>query len=221
MKTITRLALYLGCCLSLGQPLLTHAADPSTVKSPLPAWGMDVASRTKGKIIRTFTFTDSQGEHLLILSRNETESRLEGAEKGRLEKKEIRAALYRRGNGGNSGAQQEWQIQDGVDCPQLDSEVLFYTNHVTMTDLMHDGITEVTVPYRFHCAGDVSPSTIKIILRKGEQKFALRGESMIMMAGQTPFGGTKTYDPALQQPQYQALKAHLTQIWNRIYQQRY
>lgn len=213
-----RTALLLALPLTFGSALPARAADTSGLKSPLPAWGMEAASRTKGKIVRTFTFSDREGEHLLILSRHETDSTLEGAEKGRLEKKEIRATLYRR-NG--SSAQQAWLIQDGVDCPMLDSEAVFFTSQVTMTDLMRDGVTEVTVPYRLRCAGDVSPATIKVILRKAEQKFALRGESMIVMTGQPPFGGSKTYDPVLQQPQYQPLKAHLTQIWNQIYQQRY
>lgn len=217
LKRFAPAVLSLSLLLALGLST-TQAADPAPGKTAIPVWGAEIASKIKGKLIRTYSFSDQQGEHLLILSRNAVDSTQEGAEKGRLEKKELRAALYRQN--GNS-AQQEWVIQDGVDCPVVDSEALFYTSQVTITDLLHDGTSEVTVPYRLFCGGGVDPATIKVILRKGEQKFALRGESLIVIPGSAPYGGSKTYDPELAKPQYRALKDHLTQIWNKIYIQKY
>lgn len=60
----------------------------------------------------------------------------------------------------------------------------FFTADVGFTDLNLDGVAEVTVPYRLFCGGGVDPYTVKVILRDGTTKLAIRRESLVRYPGQ-------------------------------------
>ncbi len=48
-----------------------------------------------------------------------------------------------------------------------------------VTDLNNNGITETSFIYYLSCRSDASPSIMKLIMREGNQKFALRGTSIL------------------------------------------
>jgi hypothetical protein len=157
-----------------------------------------------GVLVSAQRVTDTAGEHILVLSHGPASDPYH-----------LRAAYFNR-----SGADwnQEWVIRDSVDCPGLDADASFFPAAVTFTDLNRDGRIEVTVSYRLFCGGGVDPYTVKVILRDGATKLAIRGESLVRMKGVEPFGGGHQYDKALLAPAYAAYKQHLDRVWRTVSQ---
>lgn len=156
----------------------------------------------QGDLVSAQRVTDKAGEHLLVLSRKQASDAFK-----------LNASYFTRGQ---TGWRQEWDIRDGVDCPGLDSDAGFFPAAVTFTDLNHDGRMEVTVSYRTFCGGGVDPYVVKVILRDGATKLAIRGESLVRFPGQPPFGGEHKHDKALLSPIYAAYKQHLDQVWKTV-----
>ncbi len=155
---------------------------------------------------------DKVGEHILVLSRKTGPSPSKPS--GRDEYHELNAAYYGRKDG---RWQTEWIIRDMVDCPTLDSTAEFFASAVTITDLNADGRSEVTIPYRLFCSGGIDYSSVKVILREGAKKLAVRGElEMYQHGGRPAIEGKKQYDPALLQPANNAYKNQLDAVWARI-----
>lgn len=170
-------------------------------------------------VVRAFFgegFTDKNGEHALLLTREETTSRLM-PDSSRLERQFLKAELFVRD--GNS-AKSVWKIQEENDCPTMDSEAVFFTKYVSVTDLDGNGEIEVIVPYRVMCAGDVSPKSIKVILRQGKQKLALRGNSRIVVAGEG-YGGDYVLDDALNRPENKLFREKILKIWKSVFMEKY
>jgi hypothetical protein len=155
---------------------------------------------------------DVDGRHILVLSRTEGQSR-EMPDPERNERFELLAAYY---NEQPTGWKQVWTIKDGVDCPGLDGEAQFLRKGVTVTDLDGNGVAEVTVPYSIFCGGGVDPAVLKVILRQGDTKLALRGETELRFKGQAPMGGKNTPDKALLLPENAVFKQHLDKVWKQV-----
>ena len=194
----------------------------------LPAWAADpqLASRNlakaelaaeriaiTGKVISAWNVQDKNGRHILVLTSLDGPSH-DQPNKGRMERTDLRASFYSKARG---QWVEEWQIKDGVDCPMLDHDAGFFSSHVTVTDLNDDGIAEVTVPYKMFCGGGVDSDTIKVILRQGSEKYAIRGESLVRLHGQESFGGSYKADASLALPRNAAYKKHLIKVWKQVY----
>lgn len=162
-----------------------------------------------GKVVSVLRVVGKADEKFLVLAEKPTKSA-----NGRVERIDLSANFYAK-----SGQQwkSEWAINDFVDCPGLDSKASFFPDATTVTDADNDGKPEITVAYQTFCGGGVEPSTVKVILRQGETKFAIRGESLIRLPGQAPMGGARTPDPALQQPKNAAILKHMESVWKDVY----
>jgi hypothetical protein len=172
-----------------------------------------------GDLVLAMRTEDKLGKHILVLSQKKGPSHdKEMGDPTQDERIDLRAVFYTRENDAWRSA---WTIVDFNDCPTLDAEASFFDQQVWITDVNNDGVDEVTVPYRMFCGGGVDPSTIKVIMRQGELKLAIRGESLIKMPGNAPFGGDKTYDKALQLPENAAFKKQLDAVWKAVYVQQY
>jgi hypothetical protein len=64
--------------------------------------------------------------------------------------------------------------------------------------------------------GGIDSSTVKVILREGPMRLAIRGESEVRLPGQQTFGGEHQYDKAMLTPPYAACKSHMDQIWKTV-----
>ena len=166
-----------------------------------------------GKLVAAYRIGDAGGEHILVLSRKAGASPAQ-PRSGRIERIDLFATYHKRI--GTKQWQQEWSIRDLTDCPGLDADADFFATSVSFSDVNKDGKAEVTVPYRLFCGGGVDPSTIKIILREGSTKLAIRGESLVRYPGQEPFGGEHQYDKALLAPERAAYKQHLDAVWKKV-----
>lgn len=155
---------------------------------------------------------DQVGEHLLVLNRKAGPSPV-APKSGRIEHIELNATYYFQQN---SAWKEEWTVHDFVECPGLDPAANFFASAVSITDINGDGKAEVTIPYKLFCGGGVDSSTVKIILREGLLKLAIRGESEVKLPGQEPFGGDHQYDKTLLTPAYAAYKKHMDQVWELV-----
>jgi len=211
-------------------PLILFALATALVGSVAQAKGDNVISNkidqrdltrkhiaVTGQFVSALRVHDVGGQHILLLTSISGPSHAQPNPQ-RNERTDLRATYYDK-----AGPKwtEEWNIKDFVDCPGLDSSATFFVNNVTVTDLNSDGVAEVTVPYKMFCGGGVDTDTVKVILRQGAEKYAIRGESLVRIPGQQAFGGSYTADKDLSLPKNAAFKKHLTEIWNQVYVRSY
>lgn len=112
--------------------------------------------------------------------------------------------------------EEDWTVRDFVDCPGLDAAADFFTSALSVTDINSDGTAEVTIPYKLFCGGGVDSYTVKVILREGPLKLAIRGESEVRLPGQAPFGGGHQLDRRLLTQPYKLYREHLEKVWRTV-----
>ena len=125
----------------------------------------------EGDIVKELRFQDKSGENAVVLTEREKIREQEGSS---LWSKDIRAYRYRLQG---DAASQAWQIHDYVHDCETSVTAGFLQDEIAITDLDDNGQSEIWVPYLIRCAGDVSPSTMKIIMYEGQKKHALRGRN--------------------------------------------
>jgi hypothetical protein len=167
---------------------------------------------TNGNLVMAKRIRDTNGEHVLVLDRKAGPSPARPTS-GRIEHIELNAAYYFLQAG---RWKTMWTIRDFVECPALDATAEFFTSSVSVTDLNEDGKAEITIPYKLFCGGGIDSSIVKVILREGPLKLAIRGESLVKLPGQEPFGGAHEYDKTLLLPAYIKYKQHLDKIWKVV-----
>jgi hypothetical protein len=201
--------------IALVASLLAVGGAAHAASTPAPVDQHYLAARgvqVPGTLVLGRAYTDRDGEHVLVLTRKTGPS--PGApSSGRAEYHALLATLHTRGADG--AWRQSWTIRDVNDCPGLDSDAGFFASEVTFTDIDKDGRLEVTVPYRMFCGGGIEPATLKVILRQGERKLAIRGQQAIRFPRQT-FGGEQAHDEALLAPRNAAFKRHLDAVWRKV-----
>ncbi|GEM_PF-854672 len=158
----------------------------------------------KGAVQQKFRFHDKAGIHLLILSRDSTEL------KDGTDEYTLKAAQYAlQGSAWN----REWVIQDFLSCYEVDRVAEFLPHLTAFSDLDSNGVAETAVAYQTACFGDVSPRSTKAILRQGDAKFAVRGDSRVQVGAEEYDGGIPQTDAALDA--HPAFKSYLASIWER------
>jgi hypothetical protein len=164
-----------------------------------------------GKHIKSILVTDKDGLHLLVMTQLSGPSHTDRASE-RDERTDLHAIYYART--GDTWVK-EWQIRDYSDCPDLDHSADFLPDAVTVTDLNNNGVAEVTVPYTLFCGGGVDSNDLKIIMREGSQKFAMRGRT-ITNYPESPYGGEAAYDKSLSLPVNAAFRKHIAAVRKKV-----
>ena len=211
----TRTFATLTCAALLAFSLAPPCRAATNVSAPFPVDAAFLAQQripSVGKVVSAQRVRDIDGDHLLVLARQTGQSP-ENPKSGRIEHTELRATFY---HSTAMGWEQEWTIHDVVDCPNLDSGADFFPKAATFTDLNGDARVEATVAYHMFCGGGIDTHTIKVILREGATKLAIRGESTMIYPGQDPFGGEHQYDKALLQSDRAAYKKHMDRVWQAV-----
>ncbi|MDF7814529.1 hypothetical protein [Hymenobacter sp. YC55] len=153
--------------------------DQTTVRSVLNQKIPAEIQLPAGKLVEAKKWTDANGQNLLFVVRTPERPEplsAEGMEAGR------RAELYvRQYTSRNSRYQELWRLQDAVENCIVDITLATLPGSTTITDLDNDGHTETTILYRLACRGDVSPANLKLIMREGKAKYALRGEMIQLL----------------------------------------
>lgn len=170
-----------------------------------------------GDLVTSYGIVDRDGEHILVLTQKIGTSHIK-ENLARDERIDLFAAYYKKTA---KNWVQEWTLKDFTDCPGLDSGGGFFADFVTVTDLDNNGIAEITLPYKLSCGGGIDPSTLKIIMRQGREKFAMRGETRVETPGNEAFGGGAVYDNALLLPTNVVFKKHIDVVRKKVYIEKY
>lgn len=166
-----------------------------------------------GTLLKQVAFKDIDGEGVLLLSRSENTLPAEG-DGDPVEQITLRAELYRRADAA-AAWNSRWSVDDPVQCEGLDLDAGYFLDQVTATDLDNDGRAELTLASHSFCGGGVDPQQLRIGLRQGEQYYEVRGESLVEVEGDAPFGGERQDDPALASAA-PPLRAHVDKVWEAI-----
>jgi len=163
-----------------------------------------IKNHVQGEIKNHFNFSDKLGQHFLVLTR-EHKTGTDGKESI-----SIRALQFIMDD---TVWKQEWIIKDNIECQSLDISGDFLYNLVSFSDLDTNKIVETSVSYFLICAGGIEPKIVKTIMRQGEVKYAVRGESFIRVDEKTSYGGTFKTDKQLDLvPNF---KTHLISVWKK------
>lgn len=155
---------------------------------------------------------DASGENWLVLY--ETGAYIEKGETNASAK--LSAVLYQKTD---SGFVQKWKMTDNISNCELDITCSFYDGHLSVTDLDSNGIAEITLVYALSCKGDVSPHEKKLIMYEGANKYAIRGEELMIMQKDS-IGGTMEVDPAFSKAPAVFL-SFAKEYWSRFGLQKY
>lgn len=113
----------------------------------------------------------------------------------------------------------QWSINDFVHCLGLDFSAEFLPQAITFNQINpHFGNeynANVTVGYKLFCGGGVDPKILKIIYRDKDNKFALRGESLIFINDKESIGGQYTVDKQFKFAPKE-IQTHLINLWNLV-----
>ena len=169
--------------------------------------------RYTGKIIDAVTWKDNLGSNYVIT----TETGIMPAK----EEGSRKAALYAHHylTSGDS-LKQTWRVYDYFDDCPVDVLAAFVNKSLAVTDLNKNGKAEVWLVYRIACQGGVDPSAMKIIMYEDDKKYAMRGESKVILSPTDIAGGQYTFDDAFKKavPEFrkyaEALwKKHVVEFW--------
>ncbi|HEX8428800.1 M949_RS01915 family surface polysaccharide biosynthesis protein [Hymenobacter sp.] len=166
------------------------ADSPSSITPQAVApTSLPVALRLPGQLLEAWRWTDANGENMLVVFRtvsslqqqrsspppdsSEVQDRQDFERTARLTARQyVRLP-------GQSPYSELWRLQDAVtDCP-LDMTLRLQPGSTAITDLDHNGRTETTLVYALACRGDISGADLKLIMRAGTAKYALRGASLV------------------------------------------
>lgn len=169
-----------------------------------------------GNIIQAARWTDSTGDHMVILTAT-----------GKVQRKNSPDDSYSDGAlyayhylvSGDS-ITHTWRVYDYIkECP-VDMFLNFVDNTFSVTDLNKDGKAEVWMMYKISCQGDVSPIPMKIVMYQDNKKFAVRGTARVKVSATEYLGGEYSFDAALKKApaefrQYakKLWKEHKTETW--------
>ncbi|NWC92960.1 MULTISPECIES: M949_RS01915 family surface polysaccharide biosynthesis protein [unclassified Pseudomonas] len=122
----------------------------------------------RGKQVGAYTWSDKQGKNLLVLAEQVSERDDDGTQSAF-----VYAAQYLIDG---DRLKRLWMLYDDVQHCQFDAGAHFNRDATQVTDLLGDGISQVTVGYGRTCTSDVSPNDFKLIMHIGKsQKYRLRG----------------------------------------------
>lgn len=166
------------------------AAAAPLVSRPavVPLAQVPASLRQPGQLLEGWRWQDANGENLLLVFRSISKSRQQLAasppDSDAVQDMEdfertawLTARQYVRQQAGQY--KELWRLQDAVtNCP-LDMALKLQPGSTAITDLDHDGRSETTLMYALACRGDVSEAGLKLIMRAGAAKYALRGTSVV------------------------------------------
>lgn len=143
------------------------------------------------KVKDAVTWKDSSGTYVLVMTETGPHTSHSGEEMGN--DAELHAYCYvKRGTTYIA----VWTMHDFVKECQVDVYAGFVTNGIKLTDLDHDGTSEVWLTYRIACRGDVSPATQKIVMHEGKLKYVVKGTTRVKVSKISYTGGEMSYDEA-------------------------
>ncbi len=155
---------------------------------------------------------DVSGENWLVLY--ETGAYIEKGQTNASAK--LSAVLFQKTD---SGFVTKWKMMDQISDCGLDIVCSFYDAHLTITDLDSNGLAEITMVYALSCKGDVSPNEKKLLMYEGAQKYAIRGEELMLLQKDT-IGGSWKADTAFSKAP-KAFLSYAVEHWEKFGKQEF
>ena len=148
----------------------------------------------RGSITALARWRDTLGTHTLLLAQTgKFPTPGHAAEAGEDPPYDAEVYAYDYVDDGSPRPRLLWRTVDFQrNCP-LDLFAGFMPGSLTVTDLDADGVGEATFIYTLQCTSDVSPPTLKLIMREGARKYAIRAAALLP---QGYGGGEMNLDPA-------------------------
>lgn len=143
----------------------------------------------KGEETQTVTFQDDKAEHQVVFH-------FSHAEQGDTRSLRMRVQHDQRAPGAKAWTK-VWEAKDFVEKCEFDVALDVLEPSLTVSDLDGDGEPEFAFAYTLGCFSDVSPRDMKLLLYEGKTKYALRGQTKLVDAGEV-YGGTFTPDAAFE-----------------------
>jgi hypothetical protein len=140
----------------------------------------------RGSIVKISSWKDRLGTHTLLLTEAEIPDP-ENTEQYSSDDGEVAAYDY---VDDGASAKLLWRTFDAERACPDDLIAEFVRPALTVTDLDGDGLGEVTMMYKLHCTTDYSPATLKLIMREGEAKYAIRGTTRLDERHHVPESGS-------------------------------
>ncbi|MGW8391019.1 M949_RS01915 family surface polysaccharide biosynthesis protein [Pseudoduganella sp. HUAS MS19] len=160
------------------------------------------------QVISLVRYDDAHGDHTLMLS-----EQIVAAKSGTGKSFNLAAISF------DKNGAREWVIRDGAECPiGSAAKPTFFPIAAPATDLNNDGKAEITVAYSLSCGTGSEPTEVKAIMRQGEDKYAMRGQTLVYTPGRPLRGGMRKPDAALLLPMNAAFLNHLGNLWNKASQ---
>lgn len=125
-----------------------------------------------GTIKQAGIWHDNTGENILLLSRTPDLTDIPLTLYDSSVQASIHAGQWVKTD---TGYRKVWQLMDQVKQCELNLILNFFEGSTSVTDLDHNGIAEVTMVYYLGCLSEVSAYQMKLIMREGDYKYALRG----------------------------------------------
>lgn len=161
--------------------------------------------KQEGNIVKAIEWKESSEKHFLVLYESLKDSN---------DMRTAKLFAYHFIEKGNN-LEQQWKVYDfEKECP-LDILASFSKESVQLTDLNKNGIPEIWMIYKTYCKGDVSPSTMKLIMYEGKQKYAMRGTSKVRVTEKEFVGGEYKFDKAFE-ASTSAIKKFAQQLWKKF-----
>jgi hypothetical protein len=174
--------------------LLMFATAPASAPvpiTPLPVTARHLAYEVDARIVHAVRWRDRLGDHTVLLAESGELRSSEPCEMGDCRNASVYAYEYLE-TGGKT--RRVWKLEDHQRACPFDLRADFVPGSTVVTDIDGDGEAEVTFQYTLQCTSDVSPSTRKLILREGKDKYAIRGTTRSKFYA--PYGDEYEPDPA-------------------------
>jgi hypothetical protein len=142
-----------------------------------------------GKITASAQWKDKNGLNVIIITETKQEENRKSEYDYSVSKKFFAYGFIMKDK-----FEQEWMIQDFIDNCQVDLTLSYIPKSLSVTDLNNNGIAETTFLYKMSCKGDVSPNDLKLMMHEGKDKYAIRGETILKIQNEKPYGGSMKVD---------------------------
>jgi hypothetical protein len=156
------------------------------------------------KVERTVAWSDGKGTYMAVFVSSRKTGRAKDAEHTSAGLFVTTLRFY------NDRYNVEQDIKELVAPCELDLTANFIDGATGVTDVDGDGLGELTFMYTVGCGGDVSPSTLKLLMLEDKNKYALRGLGRVDPGNGVREGGTFKADfgkaPA-------SLLEHAKKVW--------
>ena len=161
----------------------------------IPASGVPKGIGAEGKIVDAARWEDSNGDNFIVFSKWSAPGKhgagfSDDADTVSAHLEAVHAVA-------SAGATRNLRtLKDKEQNCDADLRASFLDAALSLTDLDHDGIGEITFGYVLNCATDMSSAVLKLVMLEDGARYILRGQTRVHVGGGEMMGGNHQVDAA-------------------------